>query len=76
MNYGYEILMVNELEGTQILFNPPEVPPTYTSGEEFLLMFDMDPKRIYLDVGVLLGMASLYLLTAYLFLRFVIKERR
>jgi ABC-type multidrug transport system ATPase subunit/ABC-type multidrug transport system permease subunit len=76
MNYGYEVLMVNELAGTTVLFNPPNIPPVYTTGEEFLTQFDMDPNRTQLDVGVLFAMAVFYLTVSYLFLRFYIKERR
>jgi len=76
MNYGYEILMVNELQGTRVLFNPPHVSPVYVTGEEFLQQFDMDPKRVWLDIGVLVAMAVGYLILAYNFLRFTVKERR
>jgi len=76
MNYGYEILMVNELQGTSILFNPPNVPPVTVTGEEFLQQFDMDPARWKMDVGILHAMAVFYLLISYLSLRFFIKERR
>jgi len=76
MNYGFEILMVNELQGTTILFDPPNVPPVFTTGEEFLQQFDMDPKRWNLDFGVLIGILAFYLVLSYVFLRFYIKEKR
>lgn len=87
MNYGYEVLMVNELAGTTVLFNPPNIPPgiivdcspkllVYTTGEEFLTQFDMDPNRVQMDVGILFSMAVFYLIVSYLCLRFYIKERR
>jgi ABC-type multidrug transport system permease subunit len=76
MNYGYEVLMVNELKGTQILFNPPNYPAVVTTGEEFLEQFDMDPNRVNMDIGILFAMGAFYLTLSYLFLRFLIKERR
>jgi len=76
VNYGYEILMVNELAGTAVLFNPPGFPAVTVPGEEFLIQFDMSVNRWGLDIGVLLGMLCGYLSLSYLFLRFFIKERR
>jgi len=76
INYGYEVLMVNELQGTTINFNPPHVDPIPVTGEEFLEQFDMDINRWKMDMGILVAMAGGYLITSYLFLRFHIKERR
>jgi len=76
MNYGYEILMVNELKDTTVTFNPPNIDPVTTTGTEFLDQFDMSADRLPLDVAVLFGMSCSYLLLSYAFLRWWIKERR
>jgi len=76
VNYGYEILMVNELAGTTVLFNPPGFPALTVPGEEFLEQFDMNADRWKLDIAALFGMLVGYLTLSYLFLRFLIKERR
>lgn len=75
-NYGYEVLMVNELKGEDFSFNPKNYKPILVSGDEFLQQFDMNPDRFYLDIGVLCGMIVLFLTISYLLLRFAIQERR
>ncbi len=75
-NYGYEVLMVNELQDEDFSFNPKNYKPILVGGDEFLQQFDMDPKRFYMDLWVLVAMIITFLSISYLFLRFAIKERR
>jgi len=78
LNYAYEILCVNEFVGVIVNFDPVgyPIPPTPIDGEVFLLQFDMKSQRIPRDFMLLGAMSCLQLLVAFLFLRFVIKERR
>jgi len=77
-SYAFEILMVNELTGLAILFNPKgyNIIPVTVDGSVFLLQFDMEASRVYMDYGVLGGMIVVYLTFTYIFLRWVNKERR
>lgn len=75
-NYGYEVLMVNELSGEDFSFNPKNYKPILVSGEEFLQQFDMDASRFTMDLMVLCAMIVCLLFLSYLLLRFAIKERR
>ena len=78
IEYGFEILMVNELENAIIIFDPKgdtNVNVT-VNGIVFLQQFDMDPDRFYIDFVALALMAATYLMGAYLLLRFFIKEKR
>jgi len=79
IQYGFEILMVNELNNMQVLFNPTGVDHDlwkWVNGRVFLQQFDMEPGRVTLDFFVLGGMAAIYLLASYVLLRFATKERR
>jgi ABC-type multidrug transport system permease subunit len=78
LNYAYEILMVNELSGTSIYFDPQDynVKPMNVNGEVFLKQFDMDAARLQSDIFTLLGMICFYLLLSYTFLRFLVREKR
>lgn len=77
-NYGFEILMINELDGLKIRFNPKgyDINPVIVNGSAFLIQFDMDKERFYFDQIILILMIILYLLISYLLLRFLIKEKR
>jgi len=77
-SYAFEILMVNELNGLVVLFNPKgyNIVPVDIDGSAFLQQFDMDASRVYMDYGVLGGMIVVYLTFTYIFLRWVNKERR
>jgi len=75
--YGFEILMVNELLGTILMFSPKGYNITVpVDGSVFLVQFDMDPSRISLDYGILGAMVLFYLTVTYITLRWAIKERR
>jgi hypothetical protein len=78
LNYGFEVLMVNELDGLTILFNPKgyNIKPVTVDGHVFLAQFDMQSSRFYMDQGILVAIIAAYLLIAYLLLRFVVKEKR
>lgn len=77
-NYAFEILMVNELLGETLIFEPKgyDIKPVYVVGDVYLKQFDMDPARFKLDFIVLAAMAVFYLGIGYLLLRFRIKENR
>jgi len=84
LNFAFEILVTNEFQGTDIVINPdsygnfgPDTPTTVVLGaDKIFKRFDIDPSRITLDyIG--LGISVLvYLLFAYLLLRFHVKEHR
>jgi len=77
--YGFEILMVNELQSTQIWFNPADIPSSnwqMVNGNIFLAQFDMDANRFYSDFVVLAGMVFIYLGISYVLLRWATKEKR
>ncbi|KAK5584609.1 hypothetical protein RB653_006223 [Dictyostelium firmibasis] len=76
MSYGLEIPVVNEFDGLWIQYNPPNTRPTYADGMEFLSTIGADPNRLFTDMYVLLGMIVGYLLLAYIFLRFLVREYR
>lgn len=76
LQYGFEVLMVNELDGLAVWFNPKNYDPILVNGRQFLVEFNMDPNRFYMDLIVLSGMIGGYLLIAYCLLRFATKERR
>lgn len=77
-SYAFEILLVNELTGLTIMFNPSgyDIKPVPVAGETFLAQFDMQANRVGLDYGVLGGMIAFYLILTYVFLRFCNNEKR
>jgi len=79
LQYGFEILMVNELLNTQVWFNPADIPKEkwqMVNGNIFLAQFDMDPDRFSIDFVVLAAMVVAYLLLSYVLLRWATKEKR
>jgi len=79
LQYGFEILMVNELQWVSVWFNPADIPPSeykFVDGHVFLDQFGMDPSRFYTDLIVLASMIGFYLGLSYILLRFATKERR
>jgi ABC-type multidrug transport system permease subunit len=78
LNFGFEVLMVNELDGLTVLFQPKgyNIKPVLVEGDVVLANLDMDPSRFYLDIVVLGIMSAVYLVLSYLMLRFVVKEKR
>ncbi|KYQ90665.1 ABC transporter G family protein [Tieghemostelium lacteum] len=76
MSYGLEIPVVNEFNGLWVFYNPPNTRGTYADGLEFLQSIGADPNRLFIDMYVLVGMIIGYLLLAYVFLRFLVKEYR
>jgi len=76
--YSFEILMVNELLGTTIMFAPKgyNITAVPVDGSVFLVQFDMQEDRENWDFFILGAMATMYLFATYLFLRFFNKERR
>jgi hypothetical protein len=78
LQYSFEILMVNELLGLEILFVPRGVTitPIIIDGEVFLKEFDMESSRFNMDLAVLGGMIGFFLIVGYILLRFGIKEKR
>eukprot|EP01119_Soliformovum_irregulare_P020712 TRINITY_DN675_c0_g1_i1.p1 TRINITY_DN675_c0_g1~~TRINITY_DN675_c0_g1_i1.p1 ORF type:complete len:842 (+),score=177.45 TRINITY_DN675_c0_g1_i1:111-2636(+) len=77
-NFAFEVMMVNELYGGQINFNPTgyNIKPVWVDGMVFLKQFDMDPDRFNTDLIVLGAMIVAYLSIAYICLRFFVKEKR
>lgn len=74
LNFGFEVLMVNELTDLTVRV---DVDGSYqVDGKSVLDLFDMKASRYYVDIGALCAMIVGYLALAYLFLRFVVKERR
>jgi len=76
MSYGLEIPVVNEFNGLWVFYNPPNTQGTWADGLEFLSTIGANPHRLFTDMYVLCGMIVGYLLLAYLFLRFLVKEYR
>ncbi len=79
LNYGFEVLMVNELQYALIWFNPADIPPSNwqtVNGNVFLAQFGMDPNRFKIDLVVLVAMVVAYLALSYILLRWATKERR
>jgi len=77
LNYAFELLMVNEFENSTVIFDPAAYNYTLAvDGSVILKQFDMEAGRMFLDFGVLAGMAVIYLFGAYCFLRFFVKEQR
>jgi len=79
LQFGFEILMINELLDAQIWFDPADIPPAEWStvnGNVFLAQFGMDPSRFYIDIVVLAAMIIGYLLLSYILLRWATKEKR
>eukprot|EP01132_Coremiostelium_polycephalum_P008411 gene8411-10328_t len=76
MSYGLEIPVVNEFKGLWIFYNPPNTRGSYADGLEFLTTIGANPDRLFTDMYALGGMICGYLLLAYLFLRFLVREYR
>jgi len=78
LNFAFEVLLVNELHGLVIMFDPVgyHMNPVPVAGDVFLKQFDMEQSRVGLDFALLGGMAVFFAFVAYLFLRFANKERR
>ncbi|CAI5708304.1 unnamed protein product [Peronospora destructor] len=66
--YAFEILMVNELEGTTLSFNAPGYPAIPVFGEVYLKTLGMDYTQRYYDVAALALIAIILQLLAYFFL--------
>jgi len=77
-NYAFEILMVNELTGLSILFNPQgyNIYPTMVDGAVFLIQFDMEAERVGMDIGLLGATIFLFGIISYICLRWANKEKR
>ncbi len=79
LNYGFEILLVNELDNLSIRFLPKgyDIKKAVTvNGRVFLDQFDMEPSRFNTDLIMLVVMSFGYLLLTYVLLRWAVKERR
>jgi len=79
LGYGFEILMVNELQFVEVFFNPADVPSStwqMVNGNIFLAQFGMDPNQFYTDFMILAVMLGFYFVVAYILLRWGTKERR
>jgi len=79
LNYGFEILLVNELDNLSIRFLPKgyDIKKAVTvNGRVFLDQFDMEPSRFHTDLIMLVVMSFGYLLLTYVLLRWAVKERR
>jgi ABC-type multidrug transport system ATPase subunit len=79
LNYGFEVLLVNELNGLTIRFQPKGYhinSAVNLNGKVFLDQFDMDPARFHTDLWALGGMAVGYLLFTYILLRWAVREKR
>ncbi|GAM18042.1 hypothetical protein SAMD00019534_012170 [Acytostelium subglobosum LB1] len=76
MSYGLEIPVVNEFDGLWVFYNPPNTNGTWADGLEFLQTIGADPNRLFTDMYVLVGMIGGYILLAYIFLRYLVREYR
>jgi len=79
LNYGFEVLLVNELNNLSIRFNPTGYhikDAINLNGRVFLDQFDMDPSRFHFDLMMLGVMSVGYLLLTYILLRWAVKEKR
>jgi len=76
INYGFEILAVDQLNDFTVNFNPGDYDPIFINGNVILAQFGMDASRFVTDFISLGVMTAVYMLISYLFLRFGVKEKR
>jgi ATP-binding cassette subfamily G (WHITE) protein 2 len=75
--YALEAILVNEMHGRVILFNPPDAEYTFQMrGEMILEVFGFSVDHFALDLGVISGLALSSILLAGLLLQLCVKERR
>ncbi len=72
----YEGLLINEMKGVQLLFNAPGYPSFYLDGNIIIDQLSVDVRMLVPDIFILIGMIVWYILWSYIFLRFVVRERR
>jgi len=70
IHYGYEALMVNEFKDLPLTFNPSGFTPTQITGQIWLDNFAMNEGMLLNDLWILFGIFTIFVSTAYLFLRF------
>jgi len=76
LTYGFTVLMINEFVDIIIIINPEGYSPTPVPGTVILAQVGMDPKTFNMDIIILFCILVLFLTTAYLLLRFFVKEKR
>jgi len=77
LTYGFTALMINEFKDITIVINAgPDYPTTTVPGTVILAQVGMDPKYFTLDLILLFCMLVTFLATAFVLLRYYVKERR
>lgn len=77
LNYAFEALLLNEFVGQTFVYQPAGFPYTLPlSGRVVLDQLGMHAGRLALDCGMLGVLLVVWLVIAFLVLRFVVKERR
>eukprot|EP00123_Amoebidium_parasiticum_P009578 comp19566_c0_seq1/m.22975 comp19566_c0_seq1/g.22975 ORF comp19566_c0_seq1/g.22975 comp19566_c0_seq1/m.22975 type:complete len:1015 (-) comp19566_c0_seq1:143-3187(-) len=74
-NYGYEALVINELDGTYLGGSILGVA-TQVSGTEILMELGFEPEMFFVDLYVLLGLLLFNLSLAYLCLKYLVRQKR
>jgi len=75
--FSLEALLVNEMHGRVILFNPPSAEYTFQMrAEKILDIFGFSVDHFALDLGVMASLALTSALVAGLLLRFCVREKR
>ena len=74
--YTLESLLVNELQGRVILFNPQGSIPVKVPAEEVIKFFGFSQKNEKLNLGCLFGLSTTFILAADILLQFCVREKR
>lgn len=75
-NYSFEALMINELNGIWVEFNPAGHSITPINGKELLINMGMNVNDLSFDVAMLGVVTGVFIIAGYILLRFFVKERR
>jgi ATP-binding cassette subfamily G (WHITE) protein 2 len=74
--YTLEALLVNEMHGRIILFNPPGSISVQVKAELILEFFGFSTKHLALNLGCLSGIALLSVAFAAILLNYCVREKR
>jgi len=76
IRFAYEGLLTNEMNQIQLVFNAPGYPSFVLDGNIIIEQLAVDVTMLVPDIFILLGMVFWYIFWTYMFLRFVVRERR
>lgn len=76
MTYGFTVLMINEFEDIAIIFDVNGYSVKKVPGTVILAQVGMDPEYFSLYLGLLACLLVIFLCSAFVLLRYFVKEKR